>query len=90
MIQISRRPKGGLKQTFPITPYTHSLIYYIAYHSHYSIVQEQNITSEYKSKPREFILEISQLINKREYVRLSLDNNLEDIDDLYGINPGSL
>ena len=35
-------------------------------------------------------MEISQWINEIECIKLALENTLEEIDDLYDINPGSL
>ena len=36
------------------------------------------------------MLEISQWKNEREFIRLALENILEDITDLYDNYPGSL
>ena len=90
MIQITRIPKVRPRQPSLFTPYPQPSIYSLPFPTHYSIVLEQNITIEYKAKPREVILEISQWINERECIKLALDNTLEEIDDLYNINTGSL
>ena len=50
---------------------------------------DQNITRDYKKKPREVMLEISEWINKSEFTRLEVKNTFEDNDVLYRTNPES-
>ena len=90
MIQLTSTPKVRPRKPSLFTPSTQPSISSVPLPNHYLIVLEKNITREYKAKPREVILEISQWINERECIKLALDNTLEEIDDLYDINPGSL